>query len=410
MTARPRALHIAPIMPARSGNGLAMRQGMFLEALSREFDTHLAVLPVAGRQDSSPELPDVLGVKTTVIPVAGRQDTHFALLSRLADRTGRLAAFRSFGRSSLAAHLSVPVLAELGGAVGADTYDLVHIGRSYLADALPVVRAGRATMDLDEDEWTSYREVAATFETSDPDAAGWARAEADAMAALISKSAPGIARHFISSERDGEWMATRQPGLSPEVIENAVPLPEAPERRDDGGTLLFVGSFGYAPNVDAAGWMVREIWPIVRERAGRGVKLVLVGRDSGRVTDLGTEPDVELRGEVEDIAQAYATATLFVAPLRAGAGTRLKLLEATAHRVPIVTTSLGARGLAFAPGRDMLVADDPEAFADAIVGALQDVRASAERAESAHRAVRARYDRALVVDRLACRLRDIAAT
>jgi len=410
MTPRPRAVHVAPIMPARSGNGLAMRQGMFLEALSRVFDTRLVVLPIAGGSQNPQTLPDELGVHTTLIPVAGRQDTHFSLLVRLADPVARVAAFRSYGRSSLAAHLSVPVLSELGAAAGQGRYDLVHIGRSYLADALSVASGNRATMDLDEDEWTSFREVGATLHDSDPAGAAWAEAEGAAMSALIARSASGVVRHFISSERDAEWIGRRHPGLALEIIENAVALPDRYDRGDDGGTLLFLGAFGYAPNVDAARWLVHDIWPTVRRRAARHVRLVLVGRDPHRVDDLGTHSGVELRGDVSDVADAYAAATLFVAPLRAGAGTRMKLLEAAAHRVPIVTTSLGARGLPLVAGRDVLIADDADGFAAAILDALQNREASARRAGAAHEIVRARYDRARAVERLACRLHDIAAT
>lgn len=409
MKARPRALHIAPIMPARSGNGLAMRQGMFLEALSRVFDTHVVVVPVAGGSQNPPTLADELGVHTTLIPVAGRQDSHFSLLARLADPVARVAAFRSYGRSSLAAHLSVPVLTELGAAAGQGTYDLVHVGRSYLADVLSVASGNRATMDLDEDEWTSYREVGVALRNGDPAGAAWAEAEATAMSSLIERSASGITRHFISSELDAEWIGRRHPGLPLEVVENAVVVPGQHDRRDDGGTLLFLGAFGYTPNVDAARWLVQDIWPIVRRRAERPVRLVLIGRDPDCVDDLGTHPGVELRGAVPDVADAYAAATLFVAPLRAGAGTRMKLLEAAAHRVPIVTTSLGARGLPLVAGHDVLIADDVDGFAAAILDALQNREASAARAGAAHAIVRGRYDRAQAVERLACRLHDIVA-
>lgn len=410
MTVRPRALHIAPIMPARTGNGLAMRQGMFLEALGRVFDTHLVVLPIAGGAQNPQTLPDELGVHTTLIPVAGRQDTHFSLLVRLADPVARVAAFRSYGRSSLAAHLCAPVLTELGEAAGQGTYDLVHIGRSYLADALSVAPGTRATMDLDEDEWTSYQEVGATLRDRDPAGAAWAEAEAAAMSAMIDRSASGIIRHFVSSEQDAEWIGRRHPGLALDVVENAVALPGQHDRRDDGGTLLFLGAFGYAPNVDAARWLVHDIWPIVRRRAERPVRLVLVGRDPDLVADLGTHPGVELRGGVPDVADAYAAATLMVAPLRAGAGTRMKLLEAAAHRVPIITTSLGARGLPLVAGRDVLVADDADGFAAATLDALQTREARATRAGAAYEIVRARYDWVQAVERLACRLHDIFAT
>jgi glycosyltransferase involved in cell wall biosynthesis len=410
MIARRRALHIAPITPARSGNGLAMRQGMFLEALSQHFATHLVVLPVAGGSGAGSSLSHELDVRTSLIPVAGRQDTHFSLLARLADPSARAAAFRSYGRSSLAAHLSLPVLAELRATIGGGHYDLIHIGRSYLADALDAVDGARVTIDLDEDEWTSYTEVATTVCDTDPAGAAWAQAEAAAMTALISRSAPRITQHFISSEFDAGLIRRRHPDLALEVIENAVRVPTQVSRDDDGATLLFLGSFGYAPNVDAVTWFVDDIWPVILARSQRPLRLLIVGRDAGQIAVLGKREGVEVAGEVNDVADVYARSTLFVAPLRAGAGTRLKLLEAAAHQVPIVTTSPGVRGLRFARGGEILVADDAIDFADAVLEALTNAAASAARAKAAFAVVADCYDRAHAVERLACRLRDIAAT
>jgi len=409
MTSHPRALHLAPIMPARTGNGLAMRQGMFLEALSRTFETDLVVLPVAGRADAKPELADELGVRTAVVPVAGRQDTHFSLLARLADPVARLPAFRSYGRSSLASHVSRAVLDDVLEVVRRDGYDLVHVGRSYLLDARSVAPAATVTADLDEDEWTSYRELAATLRAADAPAAAWADAEADAIAALIGR-ASGVARWFISSDADARWVSERHSGHAPEVVGNAVVIPDHAARNDDGATLMFLGAFGYAPNVDAARWLVNDVWPIIRARAGRPLRLMLVGRDAGRVADLADHPSVELRGEVAEVRDAFAATTLFVAPLRAGAGTRLKLLEAAAHLVPIVTTSLGARGLPLVDGEHLLIADDAAGLADAVLRALDDPGAADRRAAAAHMLVSRLFDRARAVEHLACRLRDIAAT
>jgi polysaccharide biosynthesis protein PslH len=409
MTRRPRALHIAPIMPARSGNGLAMRQGIFLEALSLAFDTHLVVLPVAGNFKDLSSLPDELGVRTTVIPVAGRQDTQFSLLARLIDPAARLAAFRAYSRSSLAAHVSAAVLEDLRDALGEDQYDLVHIGRSYLTDVLEVVGAVKATRDLDEDEWTSYRELAATTYANNRVHADWAEAEAAAIAGLIGRSAARFVSNFISGEPDVGWLTTRHPDLTIEVVENAVSIPSQRRRCDDGGTLLFLGSFGYAPNLDAVEWLVEAIWPAIRARSDRALRLLIAGRDADRIATLANYPGVEVLGEVDDVSDAYAAATVFVAPLRAGAGTRLKLLEAAAHCVPIVSSNLGTRGLRFLADAHLLAADDAACFASAVLSAITDRAVSESRAEAALSIVRQHHDRARTVDHLACRLHAIAA-
>jgi glycosyltransferase involved in cell wall biosynthesis len=368
------------------------------------------VLPIAGASAVGPGLSDELGVQTTEISVMGRQDTHFALLMRLADARARAAAFRSYGRSSLAAHLSLPVLADLRAALGQHRFDLIHIGRSYLADILNVLDGGNVNMDLDEDEWTSYCEIAVGQREIDPAGAAWAEAEATALSALLRRSAPRIARHFIASAFDAELIHQRYHDLTPEVVENAVSIPPQPPRRDDGATLLFLGSFGYIPNVDAANWLVRDIWPLVRARSLQPLRLLIAGRDASRVSALRDHDGVDVLGEVKEIADAYAGASLFVAPLRAGAGTRLKLLEAAAHRVPIVTTNLGLRGLRLMPGRDVMIGDGTAGFAEAVLESLANPAVRTARAEAALVVVREHYDRRVAVERLACRLRGNAAT
>jgi glycosyltransferase involved in cell wall biosynthesis len=408
MSDRPRALHIAPAMPARTGNGLAMRQGMFLDALSRHFDTHLVVIPVAGSADEPAALPEALGVRTTRLSVSGRQDTHFSLLARLVDPAARLAAFRSYGRSSLAANLSVPVLADLRAALGNDRYDLVHIGRSYLADGLQVVRGRATTLDIDEDEWTSYREMARILRGQGAAAADWAEAEADALSRLIGKSLESVDYSFVSNELEAGELRNRHPDIDVETVPNAVSVPGTPRRSDDGATLLFLGSFSYLPNVDAANWLVGSIWPLVRSRRA-DARLLLVGRNADRMRALEREPGVHLWSDVKNIEDAFAAATVFVAPLRAGAGTRLKILEAAAHAVPVVSTSLGVRGLPLVHGRELLVADDEKGFAEAVVEAMSDGIASGNRAASARSVVRRHFDVGTVTAELSRRLRDAAA-
>jgi glycosyltransferase involved in cell wall biosynthesis len=228
------------------------------------------------------------------------------------------------------------------------------------------------------------------------------------MAALISRSAPRVARHFIASEADAAQVRGRQPGLPLEIVPNAVAAPESAPRRDDGATLLFLGSFGYAPNGDAVRWFVGDIWPLVRARRP-DARFLIAGRGSERLGSFGSGSGVTVLGPVADVADAYAAATLCVAPLRAGAGTRLKILEAAAHRVPIVATGLALRGLPFLPERDLLVADSARDFAGAIDATLTYAPARRKRAESAYSIVRDGFERSRVVERLACRLAEIAA-
>jgi O-antigen biosynthesis protein len=140
------------------------------------------------------------------------------------------------------------------------------------------------------------------------------------------------------------------------------------ERND----VLFVAGFAHPPNVDAACWLVDEIFPAVRKHMP-GVTLQLVGSNpSDQVTALAS-PDVQVLGYVDDatLASLYRSSRVVVAPLRFGAGVKLKVLEAMQQGVPLVTTSVGAQGLPELKNV-ACVADDPVGIAEAIVRMLDD--------------------------------------
>lgn len=396
---RPRALMIAPAMPALVGNGRAMRLGLFLEALSRVADTELVVLPIAARADDPPTLPDRLGVPVRIIPVAGRQDTLWGLLARLADAEMRRAAFRAYGRPSLAAFLSLPVLAELRALTAGRHYDLAHAARLYLAEAaLAVDDAARLSIDLDEDDAAVQRGLAVLRRRERRRAeADWALVEAQAFDALARRVLPRFDASFAAA---GPW---RQGHV--ETVPNVVALDRPPRRRDGGRTLLFVGSLGYGPNVDGVLWFVERVWPSVRLRARRSPRLLIVGGDApAAVRALDGRAGIEVRGPVGDLAPLYAAATLAIAPLRTGGGTRIKLIEAAAHRTPFVATRAAAAGLDLATARCGWIADDAADYADAVLDALASPAERRRRADRAHRVAARRHDRGQVISALTRRL------
>lgn len=383
---------IAPAMPATSGNGLAMRLGLFLEALSRVAETDLVVLPIAARADDPPTLPERLGVSVRVVPVAGRGDTLFTLVARLADAEARCAAFAAYGRPSLAAFVSLPVLADLREATAGRRYDLVHVGRLYLADAtLAVSGAPRLTIDLDEDDAAVQRGFASLWRRQRRSAdAAWARAEARAFEALAGRAVPRF---------DAAFAACRLPRA--ETVPNAVRVDRRARRRDDGRTLLFVGALGYAPNVDGILWFAKHVWPAVRRRAHPTPRLLIVGGDvPAAVRALRGRAGIEVFGPVDDLAPLYAMATLAIAPLGTGGGTRIKLIEAAARRVPFVATTIAASGLDLGDPRCGWIADDAAGFADAVVDALTDPAERRRRADRAHRIATRAYDRRAVINSL----------
>ncbi len=161
--------------------------------------------------------------------------------------------------------------------------------------------------------------------------------------------------------------------------------------KNRGDSLLMTGTLGYLPNLDAANWMIDRILPAVR-RVRPSARLVLVGASAPESLRRRAGIAVEIVGRVPDVRPFLEEADLFVAPLRAGGGTRLKLLEAFAVGLPTVATTVASAGIAVRHGIDLAVADDEETFANEIIRLLDDVSARRAMAESARRLVEERYD------------------
>jgi len=155
--------------------------------------------------------------------------------------------------------------------------------------------------------------------------------------------------------------------------------------------VVFVGSMDWMPNVDAVAWFVTDILPLVRRHVP-DASLSIVGRDPARtVRELAARvPGVTVTGTVPDVRPYLERCAVVVVPLRVGGGTRLKIFEAMAMEKAVVSTHIGAEGLPIANGNELLLADDPRAFASAVVSLLQD-RAMARRLGEAA-AMRVRRD------------------
>jgi glycosyltransferase involved in cell wall biosynthesis len=402
---RPAILCIAPAVPAAKGNGLAMRLGLVLEALHRVGEVDLIVLPLTGPPIPS-ALCGTLGIQPRFLATAGREDARFTQLSKIGDGGKRREAFAAYGRPTLTAGLSLPVLADLERAIDRRGYDLVHVSRSYLMPILALWPGPRPppmiSLDLDEDDVAACERQSALFRLrGNGDRADWEMLEARAFDRLHREWLRRVDVALISSRLESERIRARYPGTDPVVVPNAVEIPDRIAGPDDG-RLLFVGGFGHVPNLDAALWLCEEIWPRLAKRLARPAKLTIVGRfPRPRLVEAAQQAGIELRPDVADLAPFYRSASLALAPLRAGGGTRLKLIEAAAWSVPSVSTSIGAEGLDFVDGRHLWIADRAEAFAAACADALERPDERRRRAAAALEMVRARHDRSKVIAALA---------
>jgi sugar transferase (PEP-CTERM/EpsH1 system associated) len=196
------------------------------------------------------------------------------------------------------------------------------------------------------------------------------------------------------SEQDARGIQTDAPDARCLVIPNGVDLRRhvpASEQQPQAASLLYVGSMDYYPNVDAMKFFFECMHNSIRERIP-DIRLRIVGHSPPpEIRRLAEIPGVEVTGSVQDVRSYYEQAALFIVPLRLGGGTRLKILEAMAMGTPVVSTSVGAQGLNYRPGVDILIADDAQSFSDSVVQALSDPGLRSQLAREGRR-LALRYD------------------
>jgi glycosyltransferase involved in cell wall biosynthesis len=198
--------------------------------------------------------------------------------------------------------------------------------------------------------------------------------EAELLARYEDRVWPDFPLRSVVSESDRTEMQRRARGGRVVVASNGVdPASWNPAVRFDADTVLFVGHLAYLPNVDAVTWLLEEIWPRVRQLRPTA-RLIIAGRDPSPVIQAATAntTNVELVASPISMHTVAARASVMVAPLRLGSGTRLKILESMAWGLPVVSSALGAEGLDVLDEEHLLLRDDPQAFAEAVVSLLSD--------------------------------------
>lgn len=174
------------------------------------------------------------------------------------------------------------------------------------------------------------------------------------------------------------------------------------EREVDSVNILTMGTLYYPPNADGIRWFLREVLPLVRQKLPN-VTLTIVGKNPPKdFVRLAEDPEsgASVTGFVEELDPYFAKSALMVIPVRAGGGMRVRILEAFARAMPVVTTTVGLEGIDALPGQDVLVADTPSSFATSVIQLLQDKALQDKLAANGRRLVESRYDWQVVLGEL----------
>ncbi|MEN6625306.1 MAG: glycosyltransferase [Candidatus Sumerlaeia bacterium] len=271
---------------------------------------------------------------------------------------------------------------------------IIHADHLHLGQYLP--QASRAIRVMDEHNVESrILERLAEHNRGRP----WGlylNLQARRMARREAEVAAGADLVLAVSEGDAADLSAMAPQTRVEVIQNGVDLEYfAPPRvrRPNMNRLVFTGSMDWLPNSDAMIWFVGEILPRLDLRPPRDGpwRLDIVGQNPPPAVRALDSARVRVTGPVEDVRPFVNEAGVFVAPIRIGGGSRLKLLEAFASGIPVVSTSIGCEGLEVEHEKHLLIADEPESFADAVDRLARQPRLREELTTRARALVEDRY-------------------
>lgn len=182
--------------------------------------------------------------------------------------------------------------------------------------------------------------------------------------------------NLVCSQEDLEYLKQAHPEANLKLLPNGVDLTTFAAKDHDyehNDIILFTGNMDYAPNVDAVVYFTEQVLPIIRKKFPK-VQFVIAGqRPVAKVTELAGE-HVTVTGFIKDLAATYNTASVVVAPLRFGAGTQNKVLEAMAMGVPVVCSHIGFKGLGIESGEGAIMQREPEAFANSVIELLNSAK------------------------------------
>jgi len=388
MPETPRVLFVTEKYPWPLDDGGQIRTFQVLRALAGE--ARVTLLSTGPQQSGALEPLRALGIEVVLVPPHRRAwKLPFELARALFTRRPH----------PLPKNFSQAMLAEIRRHIASGSVDVLHLNHLDAAQYLEYLQLepGRTRTTIDTHNLLSglYGHLVAAAGNPLSKAFTWLQWT------RMVRYEPALLRRaehvLVCSEKEREALAVlgvERVRVVPNGVDTSyfAPLATPPENRLGALELVFTGGMDYLPNEDGARWFLERIFP-----------LVVRGRPDARITFVGKNPSSALRafaregqivftGRVEDVRPFVQRAQVFVVPLRIGGGTRLKLLEALATGVPLVSTRVGAEGLDFSADEHLLLADEPQDFANAVLALANDKPRAARLAASGRARVLERYD------------------
>jgi glycosyltransferase involved in cell wall biosynthesis len=356
---RPTALVLSPEAPYPLAGGGALRTASLIHGLARTHTVDLIVFREPGAPDPLIALPAGLVRTAHVIPLRPHA-RHFP--ARAWRNLGRFARGAPPLNDRFAGYESLIRRALRG------VYDVAVVEHFWCAPYAVLLRPHCLRLVLDMHNLESALHLGSAAAAGGLESVLHRRFGA-ALTALERAWLPAYDVVLAASAADAGAITRISHACHPFVYPNAIPFHPLPAAAHEP-TLVFSGNFQYYPNRTGAEFFYRKVWPLVAAR-WPDLRLRMVGRNPGAVQAMMQHANIEFTGPVDDAIAEIGRCSIAVVPLLSGSGTRVKILEAWAAGVPVVSTSIGAEGLVSRSGETLLLADTPATFAGAIDGLIE---------------------------------------
>jgi len=381
-----RILMIADHLPYPPSSGASIRNYNLAKRISEEHDLWMATL--VDNETEASYTPDLLkfckGVETVELKPSNALDHPIEAIQFLV--SGRPIELRHFQSKELIEKIRI-----LRSKIDFDIVDIENSHMSLYWEALQPLGKSKTVVTFHDVIFSKYDRISKL----EPKMSRKLRALF--YSTMMRRWEPYYTERFSRciavSDSDRRLLLNSNPSLKINVVPNGIdtkqyrPLPDS----EGAPALIFVGNMDYRPNIDAILYFCRDIFPKIKVKIPEAI-LWITGINPAREIRELTSDNIHVTGSVEDVRPYYQRSTICIVPLRAGGGTRLKILEAMALGRPVVTTSIGCEGLDVVDGIHLLVADTPEQFAEKTLLLLKDHNLRQRIGEAARKLVVDHYD------------------
>ncbi|MBN8591904.1 MAG: glycosyltransferase [Anaerolineae bacterium] len=273
-------------------------------------------------------------------------------------------------------------------------FDIVHADQLNMGQYALPFPSGRKVLDLHNALWVLYKRMSEAQAFTNP------------MKYLLMRDWPLLKRYEAEmcrrfdavtavSEEDKAALIEAGAPSAMTVIPIAVDLDSQPyiERQPKGPHIIHIGTMYWPANINAINWFLDAIYPLIKARLPE-VRCTLIGArpPESIIERAKADPSLTVTGYVDDPLPYLQDASMMIVPLKAGGGMRVKILNALAQGIPMVTTTVGCEGIAVTPDKDILIADEPAAFAEASLRLLTDADLNQRISQNGRDMVMQRYD------------------